>query len=43
LFQDGLFYSKDYGFLNTSKSSLFTVLEEISTEPGMLASPRVQL
>jgi hypothetical protein len=39
LFNDGLLYSEDRGFLNTSKPSLFTVLEEIGTENGMLASP----
>ena len=39
LFSDGLLYSEDRGFLNTSKPSLFTVLEGISSENGMLASP----
>jgi site-specific DNA recombinase len=39
LFSDGLLYSEDRGFLNTPKPSLFTVLEGISTENGMLASP----
>jgi site-specific DNA recombinase len=39
LFEDGLLYSKRSGFLNTSKPSLFSVLEEISTEQDMLASP----
>jgi hypothetical protein len=39
LFKEGLLYSKDQGFLNTSKPSLFSVLEKIGTENGMLASP----
>ena len=39
LFGEGLLYSKQLGFLNTSKPSLFTVLEEISTEKVLLASP----
>jgi hypothetical protein len=39
LFSDGLLYTKDSDFLNTSKPSLFNVLEEISTEKGILASP----
>jgi hypothetical protein len=37
LFGDSLLYSKESGFLNTSNSSLFNVLQEISTENGMLA------
>ena len=39
LFPNGLQYEKESGFLNTSNPSLFRVLEEISTEKGMLASP----
>ena len=39
LFFDGVLYSEDRGFLNTPKPSLFTVLEGVSTENGMLASP----
>jgi hypothetical protein len=39
LFSDGVLYSEHSGFLNTSKPSLFTTLEEISTENVMLASP----
>jgi site-specific DNA recombinase len=39
LFLDGLQYHQESGFLNTSKPSLFRVLEEISTEKGILASP----
>ena len=39
LFSDGLLYSKEAGFLNTSKPSLFTMLEQMNTENGLLASP----
>jgi hypothetical protein len=39
LFSDGLSYSMSVGFLNRSKSSLFNMLESISSENVLLASP----
>ena len=39
LFPEGIRYSPEQGFLNRSKSSLFNMLEQMSTEEGMLASP----
>jgi hypothetical protein len=39
LFDSGLHYSPDSGILNRSKSSLFSMLEEIKDEKILLASP----
>jgi hypothetical protein len=39
LFEDGLHYSTEAGILNRSKSSLFSVLQAVSDEKGLLASP----
>ena len=39
LFTNGISYSMEKGFLNRANPSLFNMLEEISTEKGMLASP----
>jgi DNA invertase Pin-like site-specific DNA recombinase len=39
LFRDGLDYSMSAGFLNRSKPCLFNVLESISSESTLLASP----
>jgi DNA invertase Pin-like site-specific DNA recombinase len=39
LFQGGIHYSSERGFLNRSNHSLFSMLEENTTENGMLASP----
>jgi site-specific DNA recombinase len=39
LFEDGLDYYQESGLLNRSKSSLFSILESIKTEKGLLASP----
>ena len=39
LFQDGLDYSPEAGILNRSNSSLFSMLETMSNEKGLLASP----
>jgi len=39
LFSDGLNYSMNAGFLNRSKPCLFNVLESVSTESVLLASP----
>ncbi len=39
LFRDGLDYSMRAGFLNRSKPCLFNVLESISSESALLASP----
>ena len=39
LFPDGLHYSPESGILNRSKSSLFTTLERLTDEKGLLASP----
>jgi hypothetical protein len=39
LFPAGVLYTRPNGFLNRVNSSLFSVLAEISTEEGMLASP----
>ena len=39
LFNDGLNYSMTAGFLNRSKSCLFNVLESLSSESVLLASP----
>jgi hypothetical protein len=39
LFEKGLTYSKERGILNRSNSSLFSVLESMRDENGLLASP----
>jgi hypothetical protein len=39
LFDGGLDYSPDLGILNRSKSSLFSVLETMNSENGLLVSP----
>ncbi len=39
LFESGLHYSPDTGILNRSKSSLFSMLEAVADEKGLLASP----
>jgi site-specific DNA recombinase len=39
LFNDGLAFSSETGFLNRSKSSLYSVLEATATKNGLLASP----
>lgn len=39
LFKDGLLYSPEQGILNRSKSSLYSTLEAMTDEKGMLASP----
>ena len=39
LFGSGLNYSMSAGFLNHSKSCLFNVMESLSSETGLLASP----
>ncbi len=39
LFEGGLHYSQEAGFLNRSKPSLFSALEAMTDEKGLLASP----
>ena len=39
LFSGGLAYAPDAGFLNRSKSSLYTVLQAMKDEKDLLASP----
>ena len=39
LFEGGLHYSQNSGILNRSKSSLFTMLETMTDEKGLLVSP----
>jgi site-specific DNA recombinase len=39
LFEGGLHYSPESGFLNRSKPSLFSTLEAMTDEKGLLASP----
>jgi len=40
LFRSGLHYSQEVGILNRSKCSLFTMLEQMTNEEGLLASPK---
>ena len=39
LFEDGLDYSPNLGILNRSNSSLFSVLEAMNSESGLLVGP----
>ena len=39
LFDGGLDYSRDEGFLNRTNSSLFSMLEAMSADNGMMVGP----